>query len=54
MLKKGDVCHWKVKTGVFQFVDAFPPDPRCPLENEMSLHTYTSYIKGVLGLGGWG
>ena len=34
------------------FVDAFPPKPKMTLDNEMSLHTYTTYIKGVLGLGG--
>ena len=51
--KNRDVCHWKDETSVFQFVlDAPPPlddlwtmivlgfdplDPRCPLDNAMSL-----------------
>ena len=30
-----------------------PLDPRCPLDNDMSLQTYT-YVEGVLGLGGGG
>ena len=38
------------------FLDAFfpppPLDPRCPLDNDMPLYTYTTYVKGVLGLGG--
>ena len=32
-----------------------PPDPRCHLDNEMSLETFTKYVKGIiLGLGGGG
>ena len=31
-----------------------PPKPRCPLDNDMPLNTYTAYVKGVLGLGGGG
>ena len=31
------------------FLDASPLDPRCPLDNEMSLFTYTSYVKGEQG-----
>ena len=34
------------------FLDAFPLDPRCPLDNDMSLQTFTTYVKGILGLGG--
>ena len=35
------------------FLDAFPPlDPRCPLDNCMSLYKYTTCVKDVLGLGG--
>ena len=35
------------------FLDMFPPlDPRCPLVNEMSPHIYTTYVNGILGLGG--
>ena len=35
------------------FLDMFPPlDPRCPLVNEMSPHIYTTYVSGILGLGG--
>ena len=30
----------------------FPLDPRCHLDNKMSLHMYTTYVKGVVGLGG--
>ena len=34
---------------------SFPPlDPRSPLDLEMFLHTYTTYVKGILGLGSWG
>ena len=31
-----------------------PLDPRCSLDNELSLHTctYTTYLKGILGLSG--
>ena len=29
-----------------------PLDPRCPLDNDMLLLTYTKYVKGVLGLEG--
>ena len=38
------------------FLDAPPPlDPRCPLDNDMSLSTYsTTYVKGGLGLRGGG
>ena len=28
-------------------LDAFPLDPRCPLDSDMSLKTYTTYVKGV-------
>ena len=35
------------------FLDA-PLDPRCPLDNLTSLYKYTTYVKGVLGLGGMG
>ena len=28
-----------------------PLDPRCPLVNKMSLHIYTTYVCGILGLG---
>ena len=31
-----------------------PLDPRRPLDNDMSLLTYTIYVKGVLDLGGEG
>ena len=35
--------------------DAFPPpDPRRYLDSEMSLHTYATYVKGILGPGRWG
>ena len=49
-----DVCHWKDETGVFQFIfRCFAPlDPRCPLDNDISLQTFTTYVKGILGLGG--
>ena len=38
------------------FLDMSPsrPDPRCPLVNEMSQHIYTTYVSGILGLGGGG
>ena len=37
------------------FLDASPLlDPRCPLDNWTSLYKYTTYVKGVLGLGGGG
>ena len=43
----------KVKLVSFSlFLDASPIDPRCPLVNDTSLLTYTTYVKGVLGLGG--
>ena len=44
----------KVKLVSFSlFLDApHPLDPRCPLDNDMSLLTYTTYVKGVLGQGG--
>ena len=29
-----------------------PLDQRCPLGNNMSLLTFTTYVKGILGLGG--
>ena len=32
--------------------DPHPPRQRCPLDNDMPLYTYTTYVKGVLGLGG--
>ena len=31
-----------------------PLDPRCPLDNKMSLYKYITYVNGVLGLGGKG
>ena len=31
-----------------------PLDPRCPFDNVMSLHIYTTYVKGILGQGGGG
>ena len=31
-----------------------PLDIRCPLDNKMSLHLYTTFVKGVVGLGGCG
>ena len=34
------------------FLDAFPLDPRCHLDSEMLLLTFTTYVKGILGLGG--
>ena len=37
----------------YQFVFRCPPPPldtRSPLDYEMSLHTYTTYVKGILGL----
>ena len=36
------------------FLDASPPPrPKMPfLDNDMPLFTYTTYVKGVLGLGG--
>ena len=40
---------------VFQFVfRCFPLHPRCPVDSEMLLHTYTTYVKGVVGLVGGG
>ena len=43
----------KVKLVSFSlFLDASPLYPRCPLDNNMSLYTYTTYVKGVSGLGG--
>ena len=33
-------------------IRAPPPDPRRYLDNEMSLHTHTAYVKGILGIGG--
>ena len=36
------------------FLDAPPLDPRCPLDNDISLETLTTYVKGILGLGGGG
>ena len=47
----------KVKLVYFNlFLDASPPppDPRCRLDNDMSLYTYTTNVKGVFGLGGKG
>ena len=49
----------KIKLVSFSlFLDASPPtpllDPRCPLDNDMPLNTYTTYVKGVFGLGGKG
>ena len=39
----------KLKFASFSlFLDAPPPVPRCPLDNEMSLHIYTTYVNGVL------
>ena len=29
-----------------------PLDPKCPLDNDMSLLTFTTYVNGILGLGG--
>ena len=29
-----------------------PLDPRCPLDSDMSLYTFTTYVKGILGGGG--
>ena len=34
------------------FLDAFPLNTRRPLDNDMSLLRYTTYVKGILGLGG--
>ena len=35
------------------FLDMFPQlEPRGPLANEMSQHIYTTYVSGILGLGG--
>ena len=28
-----------------------PPRPKMPLDSDMWLYTYTTYVKGVLGLG---
>ena len=36
------------------FLDAFPLDPRCPLDILTSLYKYTTCVKGVLGLRGGG
>ena len=36
------------RVSLILFLDAFPLDPRCPLDNRTSLHIY------VLGLGGKG
>ena len=46
----------KMKLAFFSlFLGAFPPlDPRCPLDNKMSLYKYITYVNGVLGLGGGG
>ena len=53
-----NACHWKVENRVFQFIfTCFPLlflDSRYPLDNEMTLHTYTTYVKGILGQGGTG
>ena len=49
---KHDVCHWKVKSCVIS--DCFrcsPLDTRSPLDYEMSLHNYTTYVNDILGLG---
>ena len=55
ILKIVTLVTGKVKLVSFSlFLDAFPLDPRCPLDNDMSLQTYTTYVKGVLGLGGKG
>ena len=32
----------------------FSLDLRCHLDNEMSLHNYIKYVKGILGQGGEG
>ena len=36
------------------FLDAFPPRPKMPFGQWYALYTYTTYVKGVLGLGGKG
>ena len=47
-----------IRTLNFVYISLFldmllpPPDPRCPLVNEMSPHMYTTYVNGILGLGG--
>ena len=55
---KRDVSHWKDKTGVFQLTFRCSPAPtldsRCHLDNDMSIWTFTTYVKGILGLGGGG
>ena len=48
-----DACHWKVGIRVFQVVlDALSPNPRCHLDDELSLYTYTQFLKCILGQGG--
>ena len=34
------------------FLNVPPIDQRCPLDNNMSLSTFTTYVKGIYGLKG--
>ena len=56
MLRYVTFAMGKVKLMSFSLVlDASTPppfDPRCLLDTEMSLHTYTTFVKGNLGQGG--
>ena len=49
VIGKLNLCHISLYLGV-----SLPLEQRRPLEYEMSLHTYTTYIKGILSLGGGG
>ena len=50
-----NACHWKVEIRAIQFIFTcfllHSLDSRYPLDNEMTLHTYTTYVKGTLGQG---
>ena len=45
MLRKVTFVTGKLKLASFSL---FLEDPRCPSDNEMSLPTYTYYVKGIL------
>ena len=53
-LKTATFVTGKMKVSFSLFLDASPLDPRCPLDNDVSLYTYTTCVKGVLDLGGKG
>lgn len=52
---KYDVIRMLNFVHLILFLDMFPLDSRCPLANEISQHTYTTYYaSGIMGLGGIG